>query len=94
MQEWLRWVVLNWGLDVHFKVALRKLRAELKDTFRIRPTDAGLRVIGAIDPVFSNPRLVQAIQILWDLDIIETDSDKHTAKLTAKGRELLEAARA
>jgi hypothetical protein len=91
MREWLFWLVTSWGLDVHLKVALRKLRFELKDTFRIRPADDGFRVVGAIRPSLSMPRLSQAIQILSDIGAIEVDGDKTTATLTAKGRDLWKA---
>jgi len=94
MEQWLFWLITNWGLDVHFKVALRKLRTEMKDTFRIRPADDGLRVISPVAPGFSAPRLSQAVQILSDIGIIDTDAGKKKASLTTFGREMLQVQRA
>ena len=90
LADLLRWLVTEWGLDVHFRVALRKLRGESKDTFRIRPTDDGLEVIDAPPPEFSNPRLRQAYHILCDLGAMERDQENGLLSLTDLGRSLLE----
>jgi len=89
LADLLGWLATEWGLDVHFRVALRKLRGESKDTFRIRPTDDGLEVIEAPPPEFSNPRLRQAYHILCDLGAMERDPGSGMLSLTDLGRSLL-----
>ena len=37
--EWLEWLAAEWGLRVHFRVALRKLRYQSQDSFRIVPME-------------------------------------------------------
>ncbi len=93
LADLLGWLAIEWGLDVHFRVALRKLRGESKDTFRIRPTDDGLEVIEAPLPEFSNPRLRQAYHILCDLGAMERDPESGLLSLTDLGRSLLEECR-
>lgn len=93
LTDLLGWLATEWGLDVHFRVALRKLRGESKDTFRIRPTDDGLEVIEAPPPEFSNPRLRQAYHILCDLGAMERNSENGLLNLTESGRSLLEECR-
>jgi len=46
-REWLEWLAASWSLRVHFRVALRKLRYQSQDSFRIVPLDEGYRVRGA-----------------------------------------------
>ena len=89
LADLLGWIASEWGLNVHMRVALRKLRYRSEDTSRIRYTENGLRVVDFAEPVFSNPRLWQSIQILFDLGLL--DEDQHTNKnfLTAKGMEVL-----
>ena len=84
------WVATNWGIDVHFQVAMRKLRYQGNDTFRIRPMDKGLRLVQAPPPVFTSPRFRQAVQILQDVGAL--DVDDHGARATALGRALVGAA--
>jgi hypothetical protein len=93
LTDLLRRLVTEWGLDVHFRVALRKLRGDSHDTFRIRPTDKGLEVIAAPPPEFSNPRLRQAFHILCDLGAMERDHESGLLSLTDLGRSLLEECR-
>ncbi len=81
------WLVKYWGVDVHLQVALRKLRYQSESTFQIRPTDRGLEVCGVPHPVFTNPRVRQALQILTDLGALE-DADG-VRRATPLGRELL-----
>jgi hypothetical protein len=90
----LGWLVTHWGLDVHLRVALRKLQVEGRDTFRIKPTDEGLRLVGHIQPAFTSPRIAQALQILHDLGALAIDGETRGRRLTATGRELLEYCRA
>lgn len=92
--ELLGWLVTHWGLDVHLRVALRKLQAEGRDTFRIKPTDEGLRLVGHIQPAFTSPRIAQALQILRDLGALAVDENTGGRRLTQTGRKLLEYCRA
>lgn len=88
LQDLLGRLSNEWGVSAHFRVALRKLRYETRDTFKIKPTERGLEVIDAPPPVFSNPRLGQAIQILRDLGALELRSDRW--EITDQGKLLLE----
>jgi hypothetical protein len=77
MRELLRWLLLHWGIEVHLRVALRKLRGQSQSTFRIRPSDRGLEVIAVPPAVHTRPRFNQALRILKDLGALEkTDSGK------------------
>src|SRR5690606_25021693 len=44
VEDWVRWLAVQWGVARHLRVALRKLRGERRDTFRIRPLEGELRV--------------------------------------------------
>jgi len=88
LHELLGGIAKDWGISAHFRVALRKLRYESRDTFKIKPTDRGLEVIDPPIPVFSNPRLAQATQILQDLGAFEVVSDRIV--ISALGKQLLE----
>jgi len=84
------WLVKDWGINAHLRIALRKLRNNPQATFRLRPTDQGLIVEDEIPPpVPTNPRLRQGIQILRDLGCIEKGSPDATAGLTPLGKTLL-----
>ena len=65
--EFLRWLLLHWGIDNHLRVALRKLRGQSQSTFRIRPSDQGLEVTAIPPAVHTRPRFNQAVRILKDL---------------------------
>ena len=65
--EFLRWLLLHWGIDTHLRVALRKLRGQSQSTFRIRPSDHGLEVTEIPAAVHTRPRFSQAVRILKDL---------------------------
>jgi hypothetical protein len=93
MRELLGFIAVRWGVDTHLRVALRKLRGEARDTFKIKPTDQGLEVTDAPPPSFTNPRLKQALQILYDLKAVELDARSDAAVPTALGRRLLEEVR-
>ena len=41
-REWLEWLAASWALRLHFRVALRKLRYQSQDSFRIVPLDEGI----------------------------------------------------
>ncbi|MGE0356578.1 MAG: hypothetical protein AB7P08_06645 [Burkholderiales bacterium] len=84
------WLIKDWGIDAHLRIALRKLRNNPQATFRLRPTDQGLAVEDEIPPpVPTNPRLRQAIQILRDLRCIEEKGDPQVPALTPLGKALL-----
>jgi len=80
-------VAMDWGLRLHDRVAFRKLRQQLNDTFQVRPEDDGsYRVHGRPVPTFGNPRFTQAVRVLEDLGAI----DRTSGHPTAFGLELLE----
>ncbi len=87
-REWLAWLVRHWGIDLHLRVALRKLRYESRDTFRVRPADEGLEVVEADYPARTTPRLSRAMQMLRDLGLLDMSSDSYV--LTADGRHHLQ----
>jgi len=89
VEQLVRWLAVRWGVQRHLTVALRKLRGERRDTFRIRPLDQELRVIEVPPPAATVPRLGRAFQILRDLDL--TDLDDGWPRLTVSGRSELEA---
>jgi hypothetical protein len=89
---WIRWVAVQWGVARHLRVALRKLRGERRDTFRIRPLEGELRVVEAPAPVFTLPRVSKAQQILRDLGLVEYD-DESVMVLTDRGHTELESCR-
>lgn len=91
VEEWVRWLAVHWGISRHLRVALRKLRGERRDTFRIRPLESELRVVEAPAPVFTQPRVSKAVQILRDLRLVEYDEGE--VVLTERGRTELEACR-
>jgi len=91
-REWLDWLAGKWGIQVHFRVALRKLRHQLQDTFRIVPLDDGLQVREAPPTKWSLPRLAQALRFLYDLAALDEleDVENQPWVLSALGEELLE----
>ncbi len=88
MAEFLGWLAMDWGIEWHFEVALRKLRYENKDTFRIKPTDQGLKVVEVPFPARSSPRITQAKNILYDLELIF--NEEGSIKITTEGKQLME----
>jgi hypothetical protein len=93
VEGWVRWLAVQWGITRHLRVALRKLRGERRDTFRIRPLEDELRVVEAPAPVFTQPRVRNAQQILRDLGLVAYD-DEGVMLLTERGRIELESCRA
>lgn len=84
----LKWLATTWGVQAHFRVALRKLHHDSSDTFRVKPTELGLVVEDDVpSPSFTNPRVAQALQILYDLNALALDADSRTI-VTALGRRL------
>lgn len=67
----LRWLLLHWGIEVHLRVALRKLRGQSQSTFRIRPSDRGLEVIEVPPAAHTRPRFNQAVRVLKDIGALE-----------------------
>ena len=55
--ERVRWLSVHWCIGRHLRVALRKLRGERRDTFRIRPLEGELRVVEAPPPTYTIPRV-------------------------------------
>ena len=88
IEEWVRWLAVHWGVQRHLGVALRKLRGEQRDTFRIRPLEQELRVIEVPPPAATVPRLGRAFQILRDLDLTDLDEGGWPTLTTAGRREL------
>jgi len=88
--EVLGWLVRRWCLDVHFSVALRKLRHQTTDTFKIRPEDGGLRVCAVPPvPVFTNPRFRQALRALLDLGVLAQDANGNVS-VTTRGESVMQ----
>ena len=71
LKSLLKWLLTNWGVDQHLRVALRKLRGQSQSTFRIRPTDSGLEVISVPGAAHTRPRFYQAVRILKDVGALE-----------------------
>ena len=92
VEEWVRWLAVHWGIARHLRVALRKLRSQPRDTFRICPLEGELRVVEAPAPAYTIPRVNSAVQILRDLGLIAND-DSGFVVLTDLGRQELEACR-
>lgn len=67
MDALLRWLLIHWGIEVHLRVALRKLRGQMQSTFRIRPSDRGMEVIAVPPAVHTRPRFNQALRVLKDI---------------------------
>jgi hypothetical protein len=90
--EWVRWLSVNWCIGRHLRVALRKLRGQHRDTFRIRPLEGELRVVEAPAPTYTMPRIGRTVQILRDLGLIDFDEEEAVV-LTELGRAELEVLR-
>lgn len=84
VREWLRWLATTWGLERHLHVALRKMRADGRDTFRVRPLDDRLQLVEAPPASFTAPRVRCAQQILVDLGLLSRGKDREL-ELTALG---------
>ena len=89
IEEWVRWLSVHWIIERHLSVALRKLRGQRQDTFRIRPPEHELRVVEVPAPAATVPRLGKTFQILRDVGVMDDDVDGWPF-LTARGREVLE----
>ena len=74
LAETLEWILYEWGIEAHLRVALRKLRGHSQSTFRIRPSDRGFEVIGVPPAVYTSPRFSQALRILKDIGALMKSS--------------------
>ncbi len=91
VSEMLAWLGTHWGVGTHIRVALRKLRQQGNDTFRVRPTEQGLVVSpssATVVPTYGSPRFQQAAQILWDLGALAWHPDRRGFSRTAFGDDL------
>jgi hypothetical protein len=88
--EMLGWLAARWGVETHLRVALGKLRYRSEDTFRIKPVEGRLVVKEAPQPSFTGPRLKQALQILHDINALDTNAETMATSPTPLGYELLE----
>lgn len=89
LSEVIVFLIGHWGFENHFRVAMRKLRYDQRDTFQVRPTDNGLEWKASPEPVYTNPRFVQGVRMLWDIDAIEPVNGDRCFQLTDLGRSLL-----
>jgi hypothetical protein len=89
MREVLAWLLEHWGVELHLRVALRKLRGQSQSTFRIRPSDLGLEVIEPPAPAHTRPRFRQSLMILKDLGLL-VDGDAGEQRPTDRSAALME----
>ena len=90
LSELLEWLICHWNIETHMRVALHKMNRDRRDTFQVRPTDLGLKVVSKPEPVYTTPRFRQALQVLRDIAAIEKpDPNKNIYKLIQYGRERL-----
>jgi hypothetical protein len=89
MDALLRWLLVHWGIEVHLRVALRKLRGQTQSTFRIRPSDRGMEVIAVPPAVHTRPRFNQALRVLKDIGAFQR-SASGAWRPSAFGEEMLE----
>ena len=85
----LGWILLNWGIEVHLRVALRKLRAQSQSTFRVRPAERGFEVVGVPQATHTRPRFDQAVRILKDIGALARSESGGWVSCEL-GRELIE----
>jgi hypothetical protein len=85
--------LLAWLLETHLHVALRKLRQSSTATFRLHPSERGIEARGDVPvPAKTNPRVRQAIKLLWDVGALARATDgSGQLQATALGRQLFEA---
>ena len=85
--------VVQWALETHLRVALRKLRQTGQSSFRFRPTELGFEVVDVVpSPAHTIPRFNQAAQILRDIGML--NRKQGLTGLSALGRQQLESLRA
>lgn len=88
--ELLIWLANQWGIATHLNVALRKLRHTKLNTFRVYPSERGLKYIETPLPNLTSPRFSQALQILRDLGLVVDPLNDGKLSLTEKGSQTLE----
>lgn len=71
MEKVLQWTLTHWCIELHLRVALRKLRGQSQSTFRIRPSERGMEIIAVPPAVHTRPRFSQAIRILKDIGALD-----------------------
>lgn len=87
--------LVAWCMNTHLTVALRKLRQTGQSTFRFRPTELGLQLVGQIPmPAATTPRIRQVLHILLDLGALEraSEGEGYGMRLTDLGMRCMEAA--
>src|SRR5690606_35479648 len=82
-------LVVEWVIYRHLRVATRKLAGQGDYTYRMRPEEGALVKCGDFEPVFTNPRLRQAIRMMADVGLVSHD----LSALTQHGHTLLGAFR-
>jgi len=90
LKELFGWLVNHWGIENHLHIALRKLHRDKRNTFRVQPTEEGLKVVDTPSPVYTNPRFNQGIQILKDIGLVEEDTNSSVLKITVNGKKVME----
>lgn len=93
VREVLELIAARWGVDAHLRVALRKLRGDAHDTFKIVPTEQGHTVTESALPGFTAPRLRQALQVLYDLRAVDLDPEAGGMTITDFGSRMLQECR-
>ena len=97
-QKWLHmtlpqlmgWLANHWGIEAHLRIALRKLHRDKRNTFRVRPSENGLKIVEEPEPIFTSPRFRQGIQILRDIGIADQMDASKALELTPLGKMILE----
>lgn len=92
-KQLLSWLAGHWCMGVHLRVALRKLRFQGKDTFRIRPTEEGFLLTEyspTAEPGYGQPRFRQATQVLRDLGALAWNEKEKGYVRTGAGTALWE----
>jgi hypothetical protein len=72
LAQWAGTLAIEWGVEAHLRVALRKMHYESRDTFLLYATDDGIRRRQKTDaplPSFTASRLNRAVQFLADLGL-------------------------
>jgi hypothetical protein len=90
VRDFIAELVLEWVLFRHLRVATRKLAGQGVSTFKFRPEEGELIFVAdePTTPVFTNPRLRQATQILADLGFLISEDRK--VRISEDGQALLE----
>ncbi|MFC1585740.1 hypothetical protein ACFL5V_09355 [Fibrobacterota bacterium] len=92
ISQLIPWILIHWGVEVHLKIALKKLSSQpSKSTFLVLPSEQGLTIPHPDSlprPVYTNPRIKQAIQILDDIGCLERGVGKKY-KVTPLGQQRL-----